>query len=107
MGMGRSHAGDAGTGDDDLLPLLAGPLSPRFERRVITVAPGGTRPYVDDEWRDSLVVLTRGEIELECVQGGRRRFSEGTVLWLRGLALLAVHNCGARPAVIVAVSRRR
>ncbi|MFC5952854.1 hypothetical protein ACFQH9_31805 [Pseudonocardia lutea] len=85
----------------------AGPALPgrRFGRRRIEIAPGDSRPHVEEEWRGVLVVLEAGEIELRCHAGGRRRFAAGSVLWFTGLNLRTVHNPGAVPAVIVAISR--
>ena len=42
------------------------------------VEAGGHRIYHADEWRDALVALARGEIELECVGGERRSLGVGT-----------------------------
>jgi hypothetical protein len=78
-----------------------------FEVRRVAVAPGGTRAYDAAEWGDALVVLERGQIELEGVGGGRRTFERGAVLWLVGLPLRALHNHGPEPAVMVAFTRPR
>ena len=86
---------------------FAEPLPPAFRRTVTVLAPDETRPYDETEWRDALVVVRRGEIELECLAGGRRAFREGDVLFLSGLSLRAMHNRGAGPAVLVAVFRAR
>jgi quercetin dioxygenase-like cupin family protein len=91
----------------DRLSFLGRRLPPAFELRVVSVAPGGERPYDEEEWRDALVVVERGEIELEASAGGRVQFGPGSVLWLFGLPLRALHNRGAEPALVVAVSRRR
>ncbi|MBA2533395.1 MAG: hypothetical protein H0V21_00120 [Rubrobacter sp.] len=56
--------------------------------------------------RGALVVVERGEIELECERGTRRRFGRGSVLWVSGLPLRALRNSGRGPALLVAVSRR-
>lgn len=80
--------------------------APRFRLRVVAVAAGGERPFDEAEWRDAIVVVERGEIELECLGGGRQRFGRGDVLWLVGLPLRALQNPGREPAVLVAVSRR-
>ncbi|MCE3552518.1 hypothetical protein LWC33_13740 [Pseudonocardia sp. RS11V-5] len=77
----------------------------RFDRRRIEIGPGESRPHVEAEWRGVLVVLEAGEIELRCHAGGHRRFAAGSVLWFTGLNLSSVHNPGAVPAVILAVSR--
>jgi hypothetical protein len=82
-------------------------LPPRFTRAELAVAPGATRAYREAEWRDALVVVEEGEIELECVGGSRRTFCRGDVLCLAGLPLRALHNRGAAPAVLVAVARAR
>jgi hypothetical protein len=95
---------DAGA---ERLSFLDRPLSPAFQLREIAVAPGAERLYDEEEWRGALVVVERGEIELECLAGGSRRFATGAVLWLFGLPLRALHNRGAEPALVVAVSRKR
>jgi hypothetical protein len=74
----------------------------RFERRTVSVPPGGALDYDQADWRDALVLVVRGEIEL-----GRERFGRGSVLSLAGLRLRALHNRGAEPAELVAVRRRR
>jgi hypothetical protein len=71
---------------------------------VVALAPGRARPYDEAEWRDALVVVEHGEIELECSSGSRRRFGSGAVLCLNGLPLRALHNGGLGPAVLSAVS---
>jgi hypothetical protein len=90
-----------------MLSFLGRPLPPAFELRTIVVAPGGERPYDGAEWRGALVVVERGEIELEARSGGCRRFARGEVLWMSGLPLRALRNRGPGPAVLVAITRRR
>lgn len=85
--------------------LLGGRLARSFELRLVAVDPGLERPYDEADWRDSLVVVERGHIELEFVEGSRRRFRRGDVLWLSGLPLRALHNSGRESALLVAVSR--
>ena len=94
-------------GPADRLSLLDRVLSPMFELRLVALPPGRARRYREAEWRDALVVIERGHIELECVGGGRRRFVRGDVLWLIGMPLLALHNPGPDAALLAAVSRRR
>ncbi|MBV9466984.1 MAG: hypothetical protein JO206_05190 [Solirubrobacterales bacterium] len=81
-------------------------LAESFEMRKITVAPGAVRPYIEAEWRDSLVVVAGGEIELLGRAGARQRFRQGAILWLVGLPVREIHNPGAEPAIVLAVSRR-
>ncbi len=79
---------------------------PAFETRVVTVAGGCSRAYDADEWRDAIVVIECGEVELETSTGVRRTFGSGAILWLEGLSLRALNNRGSDPVVLVAVSRR-
>ncbi|MGH3082350.1 MAG: hypothetical protein ACRDNH_14640 [Gaiellaceae bacterium] len=80
---------------------------PGFELRAVEVEAGGHRIYHAAEWRDSLVALARGEIELECVDGERRCLERGDIFWLADLPLRALHNPGDGPALLLAVSRRK
>jgi len=91
---------------DETSPLLPGRGS-GFRRRSVVLESGQSRPSGDAEWRDALVIVERGDVELECAAGGRRRFSGGAVLWLEGIDLRMLHNVGDEPAVLLAVSRRR
>jgi hypothetical protein len=36
--------------------------------------------YDETDWQDAIVVVERGEIEVECLGGRRRRFESGDVL---------------------------
>ena len=76
-----------------------------FSRRVVTIAPGDRRPYVDTDWRDALVVIVRGAVDLECTRGGRRRFEAVTMMSLEGLGLVALFNPGSSDLVIVTITR--
>jgi hypothetical protein len=88
------------------LSFLGRHLPPSFERRVIIIAPGDALVYDPAEWRDAIVVVEDGQIELECLDGSRHCFGRGDILWLDGLPLRALHNPGPKLAVLVAVSRR-
>lgn len=79
----------------------------RFDVRRIVFAPGTERPYDEAEWRDSIVVVESGRLELECDSGSSRRFGRGAVLWLIDLPLRVLRNAGTAPTVLVAVSRPR
>ena len=93
-------------GEDDLLPLL-GRAPPRtFVRHAVTVPAGGSRAYDEDEWRDALVVVQEGVIELEPPSGDRVRLECGAILWLTPLRLVALHNPGTVATVLLAVARR-
>jgi quercetin dioxygenase-like cupin family protein len=104
--MNDDKQGDGGTGEERI-SFLGAELPPGFELELVSVEPGATRPYRDADWWDSLVVVEHGQVELECVRGGRRRFVEGAVMWLAGLPLVALHNPGPEPVLLAAVSRKR
>jgi hypothetical protein len=92
--------------DHELSPQFWSRLGSRFVTRVVTVAAGCSRAYVAWEWRDAIVVIECGELELETAAGVCRSFGSGAILWLDGLPLRALNNRGSGPAVLVAVSRR-
>ena len=77
-----------------------------FRVRVVAVPAGGARAFDSGEWRDAIVLVRSGAIDVECRAGGCRRFATGELLWLSGLPLRALHNHGEEPAVLVAVARR-
>lgn len=77
-----------------------------FELRTVTMEVGATRIYNEAEWRDALVVVAHGEIELESLDGDSCRLGSGAVLCLMGLPLRVLRSRGTEPAVLVAVSRR-
>lgn len=79
---------------------------PGFAVRAVPVEAGSERLYDEAEWRDAIVVVARGEIELECIGGDRARFDCGSVLWFVGLPLRTLRARGTEPALLVAVSRR-
>ncbi|OZM81504.1 hypothetical protein [Pseudonocardia sp. MH-G8] len=84
------------------------PPGPSFAQRVVTIAPGASHPYDEQEWRDALVAVEEGELVVECRAGGRRAFGTGAVLWFVGLDVVTLHNVSTtRSTVLVAVSRRR
>jgi hypothetical protein len=85
--------------------LLARPLPAPFRLRLVTLPAGRAGRYDPAEWRDALVVVARGAVELRLLDGRRRRFERGSVLCLDGLPLRALVNPGRSPAVLVAVSR--
>lgn len=90
-------------GDDT--PPPTDPPGPRFRRRVVTIVPGETLPFVEADWADTLVVIERGDVDLCCSRGGRRRFGASAILVLTGLSLVSLHNPGVEDAVLVSLSR--
>ena len=45
-----------------------------FELRVTVIPPGGQAAYREADWRDALVLVESGDVELECEGGSRERF---------------------------------
>jgi hypothetical protein len=76
-----------------------------FSVRAVAVAPGEDLAYDEAQWRDALVVVQCGEIELRGVSGASRGFRQGDLLWLDQVPLAALHNPGAEPAVLLAIAR--
>ena len=87
-------------------PFYGGPIPSRFRVRRVAIAPGATHPYEANEWRDALVVLAQGELELLWDGRDRLRLSSGAVLWLVDLPLRGLRNPGAETALLLAISRR-
>ena len=78
---------------------------PAFVRHSVAIPPGQSLVHHDREWRDALVMLQEGVIDLESVRGSCCRLPPGAIFWPTGLQLRSVHNTGRTPAVLVAVRR--
>ncbi len=87
--------------------FLTGAIPPGFERRRVVIPGGGQHAYVASEWRDALVVVVRGEVELRSLSGVGPTLGEGDLLCLDGLILSFLHNRSEEPAVLTAVRRTR
>lgn len=103
--MGEPGSSDA-LADREPFRLLGRRVSSSFVVRVVLLVSGGQRAFDERDWRDALVVVERGGIEIECERGTRRRFSAGAVLCLTGLPLRMLRQCGPDPALLVSVRRR-
>jgi len=73
--------------------------------KAVTIPPGDEREYDASEWCDAIVSVERGELELECLSGGRRRFGGGSLIWLCDLPLRSLRNTGPDAVLLIAVSR--
>jgi quercetin dioxygenase-like cupin family protein len=91
--------------DAERLSFLGRRLPSWIELRTVVVEPGHRLAFDQADWRDAIVVVERGALELECRGGSRRRFVRGDLLWLDGLPLRALHNPGRAPAVLTVVAR--
>jgi hypothetical protein len=77
----------------------------RFSVRRLWLAPGQQVAYRRAGWRDALVVVERGDLEVRYRDGDTARFGGGAVLWLDSLPVRSLRNPGHLDAVITAVSR--
>ena len=88
--------------------ILNGQLPAAFERREITLDPGAEWLYSEDDryWRDAMVIVEEGEIELVGLCGTRKHLGTGSMLWFAGMPLRALYNPRREAALLVAVARR-
>lgn len=92
--------------DAQRLGLLSRSLPDTFATRAVVLAPGTDRTVDEPIWRDAIVEVEQGQLELELRDGQRLLFDRGDVLWLAGLPALALRNPGNAATVLVAVSRQ-
>jgi glyoxylate utilization-related uncharacterized protein len=82
-------------------------MNPRdpFVERVVELAPATALDYDPAGWRDAIVFVTAGEVELESADGERARFGRGDVLCLAACPLRVLRNPGRVPARLLAIRR--
>jgi hypothetical protein len=85
--------------------LFCRPVPEGFSRSVLRVAPGIELEVDPGGLPDAIVVVERGELELECRSGTRRRFGCGSMIPLARLPVVSLRSVGPDPLVLVAVSR--
>lgn len=73
--------------------------------RRVALKAGSELAYAPEDWRDCMVVIEQGSVELESRHGPRRTFVAGDALWLAGLRLRAIRNRGRSRAVLAVTSR--
>ena len=93
--------------DERPLSLLARAPGPAYLLRVVRIAPFGERRFDAALWRDALVVVERGVLEVESLADARQRFESGAIVAFVGLSLRVLRNVGGEPVVLTVVSRRR
>jgi hypothetical protein len=77
----------------------------RVRRRTVILQPGDGLEYVAADWADTLVVVERGLLELECQSGRCAPFPAGAVFTMVGLPVRRLHNAGSQPLVLSAITR--
>lgn len=91
--------------DADRPAFLGRPIPDKFGVRRITVPPGAERRTVADEWKDAIVVLESGAIDVVAPSGGRRTFAPGDMLCLEWVACERIVNVGTVDAELIAIHR--
>jgi hypothetical protein len=85
--------------------LFLGPLPDGFSRRVYRLASGLELAMEPGRVPDAVVVVMRGELELECKTGAHRRFGRGAMIPITRLPVTHLRSVGPGPLILVAVSR--
>lgn len=75
-----------------------------LEQRLLIMS-GQPRAYSTTDWDNVLLVVERGQLELEWSRGARLRFEPGDTLCLANLDLRALHSAGAQPTLLLALKR--
>ena len=75
-------------------------------RRVVTVAPGDVLPPHITCWRDAIVSVEQGEMEMVGPGGHVLHLRAGALLLLDGVEHVEVRNTGTGPLVLAAIRRR-
>lgn len=88
-------------------PYASGQARRWFIVRHVTIAGGRELAFDAAEWRDAIVVVERGSLEVESLHGDRRTFETGAVLCLDRLPLRRARNVGREPVLLFAVSLGR
>jgi glyoxylate utilization-related uncharacterized protein len=92
--------------DNELDPDRLARDPTRYRKRVVELASAEELRVDPEAWRQTIVFVTAGEIELECTRGERHRFTRGAILWL-ALPVSLLHNSSAETARLLAISRRK
>lgn len=72
---------------------------------AVAIPPGTDHAYAEAEWRDALVLIDQGVLDLECTDGGVWRFTHGAILCLANLPLRSLRNQGSEPLSLTRVRR--
>ena len=89
------------------LDLLGTCRSGRFEVSIRILDARTETAYQPDDWKDSIIEVEAGAVEIETRHGQAVAFHAGDVFWLAELPVRALHNRGDIPAVLVTATRRR
>ena len=93
--------------DADRISFLGALCPENFQLRTLILQPGDAIDCRRADWADTLVLVERGELEIESSGGARAWFQEGAILMFAGLALRRLGNPGHEALVLNALSRLR
>lgn len=93
--------------DPERISFLGTPCPKTFRLRTVILQPHDGLDYRPADWLDTLVLVERGELEVECSSGTCASFGAGAALVLSGLELRRLRNPGSTPLVLSALSRER
>jgi len=79
----------------------------QFVVRHVTIAADTDLAVEAADWRDAIVVVERGSLEVECPDGIRTTFTTGAMLYLDGLSRSTLCNRGPDPVQLFALCRAR
>jgi hypothetical protein len=86
--------------------FLGRPIGPAFQARSITIPAHGERVVDAGFWRDAIVAVQRGRLEIETIAGGRLAFPPGALVCFEGVRLRALRCLDAESVVLLVISRR-
>ena len=75
-----------------------------FRLRTLTLLSRGAVNDRPADWAGALVIVERGELEVECRGGARARFGEEAILAFSGLTVRRLRNPGSGPLVLSTLS---
>jgi hypothetical protein len=84
-----------------------GSVRRQFVVRHVAIAAGTELAFTPADWRDAIVVVERGPLEVECPDGNRTTFETGAMLCLDSLSIGTLRNRGSEPVQLFALSRAR
>jgi hypothetical protein len=93
--------------EPDRISFLGRQCPENFRLSRVILQPRETLECRAADWADALIVVERGELEVELRSGTRAWFGEGAILVLAGLSVRRLRNSGRVPLVLSALSRDR
>jgi hypothetical protein len=93
--------------DAEKVSFLCAPFPQSLRLRTVILQPQDALDYRRADWLDTVVVVERGELEMQCRSGARAWFGPGATLVFTGLGLRRLRNPGNAPLVLSALTRNR